>query len=77
MISTWPPRSLKLGQRPTLCFYLILSLAAIAASVLAPSPAEALMVTAGGTVYDIGFVEGCFTSNDLAANPPFYPGCGT
>ena len=35
------------------------------------------MVTVEGKDYDIGFVEGCFTSNDLAANLPLYPGCGT
>jgi hypothetical protein len=77
MISTCRLRPLKLGRRPSLYSALILSLVAMAASMLAPSRAEALMVTVGGTNYDIGFVEGCFTSNDLTANPPFYPGCGT
>jgi hypothetical protein len=39
-------------------------------------PARALLVSVGGANYNVGFIEGCFTSNDLAVSV-FYPGCGT
>lgn len=55
----------------------IFAAAVIAGTTLAPSYAQALIVTVSGTTYDIGFVEGCFTNNDLTANPPYYQGCGT